>query len=199
VVTVVTQRASRRERLLSAASAVFVERGVAAATVDEITRRAGVAKGSFYLEFQSKDLVVAALQERFVDELLEKASTILGREHPDLWSMAYEFVDTMVDFDLANRKLLGALLRQTSPSDTEVLSRGDNRLQDMMANGIRLGTASGVFRVEDPETVAAFLTHGLHGVLHSAIAQGQKVDRVRIKAAIRQIVGKVLAPTDPPE
>ena len=49
--------ADRRARieLLRAAEAAFTERGLAAARVEDITERAGVSKGAFYLHFQSKD------------------------------------------------------------------------------------------------------------------------------------------------
>ena len=41
--------------LLRAAEAVFVERGLDNAKVEEITERAGHSKGSFYLHFDSKE------------------------------------------------------------------------------------------------------------------------------------------------
>src|SRR5437868_4153925 len=47
-------RDERRAQLVAAAREVFGERGYHAATVDDITRVAGVAKGTFYLYFQEK-------------------------------------------------------------------------------------------------------------------------------------------------
>src|SRR6059036_3930333 len=44
----------RRAQLVQAAQAVFAQRGYHAATVDDITRAAGVAKGTFYLYFREK-------------------------------------------------------------------------------------------------------------------------------------------------
>lgn len=41
--------------LLRAAEAVFSDRGLSAAKVEEITTRAGVSKGAFYLHFESKE------------------------------------------------------------------------------------------------------------------------------------------------
>ena len=50
------ERESRKERkrqsLLAAAYGLFTEKGVAKTSVDEIVRRANVAKGTFYLYFQ---------------------------------------------------------------------------------------------------------------------------------------------------
>jgi AcrR family transcriptional regulator len=53
----------RRAELVDAASAVFARKGFAAASVDEIAKAAGVAKGTVYLYYPSKDdLYWAALE-----------------------------------------------------------------------------------------------------------------------------------------
>ena len=65
------QAAWRRERLLDAALAVFVDKGVDGATVKDITAAAGVTQGLLYHYFDGKEaLVLAILQERgFLPEL----------------------------------------------------------------------------------------------------------------------------------
>src|SRR5438093_10868471 len=61
----------RREQLLDAALAVFSAEGYSSAKVSDIVGRAGVAQGTFYLYFRSKQEVVLALFERFQEALLE--------------------------------------------------------------------------------------------------------------------------------
>src|SRR3954466_1643678 len=63
--------ADRRAKieLLRAAEAVFVERGLSAAKVEDITARAGVSKGAFYLHFESKDDCFRQIVEGFVAKL----------------------------------------------------------------------------------------------------------------------------------
>jgi AcrR family transcriptional regulator len=55
----------RRAELAEAAALVFLERGYEAATVADITRRAGSSHGTFYVYFDSKeDIFDAVAQER---------------------------------------------------------------------------------------------------------------------------------------
>ena len=50
-----------RARLFAAASELFATRGYHATTVDAIAKRAGVAKGTFFVHFATKDAVITEL------------------------------------------------------------------------------------------------------------------------------------------
>lgn len=60
-----TRRRPGRERLLAALDGVFYRDGVGAAVLDELLREAGVARGTLYKNFRTRDeLVEAYLQAR---------------------------------------------------------------------------------------------------------------------------------------
>ncbi len=56
-----TNRREKTGQLLEAALALFLERGIEGSTIDDITKAAGIAKGSFYRYFPSKAALVEAL------------------------------------------------------------------------------------------------------------------------------------------
>src|ERR1043165_5862397 len=56
-------RTEKRERILAAAERVFARRGFFASRVSEIAKDAGVADGTIYLYFKSKDDLLIALFE----------------------------------------------------------------------------------------------------------------------------------------
>ena len=62
------RRESRRDALVDAAFEVFLEKGVASTAVDDIVEKAGVAKGTFYLYFESKEEVFNAVLADFLAE-----------------------------------------------------------------------------------------------------------------------------------
>jgi AcrR family transcriptional regulator len=63
------QRQAREEAILDAAGEVFAERGFHAASLDEIAARVGIAKGTIYLHFASKDALLVALVAHSVSRL----------------------------------------------------------------------------------------------------------------------------------
>lgn len=58
------RRTRTRARLIDAGYELFAERGVAAASVEEISERAGFTRGAFYSNFESKWGLFRALAER---------------------------------------------------------------------------------------------------------------------------------------
>jgi TetR/AcrR family fatty acid metabolism transcriptional regulator len=70
------QRKERGELILQAAEAEFTEKGYRDTSMDEIAARVGVAKGTVYLYFPSKQDLVFALIEREFKMFLEKVEHI---------------------------------------------------------------------------------------------------------------------------
>lgn len=66
--TVSTRRAQTRDKLMDAALAVFADKGVQAATVEEVCERAGYTRGAFYSNYDSMDDLCAAAWSRFAHE-----------------------------------------------------------------------------------------------------------------------------------
>ena len=71
--TVEGKKQEKRRALLDAAYELFLERGTAKTSVEDITSRAKVAKGTFYLYFRDKGSVMQALLGRVSYQLLNDA------------------------------------------------------------------------------------------------------------------------------
>ena len=71
---------SAKVKLLAAAESVFVARGLDGAKVEEISRRAGLAKGSFYRHFESKDDLVWQTFEQGYTSFARELESLAARE-----------------------------------------------------------------------------------------------------------------------
>jgi AcrR family transcriptional regulator len=102
-------RERTRARLLDAASEVFAEVGVDAASVEAICERAGFSRGAFYSNFGSKDQLLFALTERFAEQKIVKVEQRVR----DLEASGEELSPTEVVerlIDVAIDKRVGILL-----------------------------------------------------------------------------------------
>lgn len=64
-----------RAKLIAAAQAVIAERGYEAMRVEEVVKRAGVAKGTFFAHFHDKDALMDQLIGQRIDQHLDQIET----------------------------------------------------------------------------------------------------------------------------
>jgi TetR/AcrR family fatty acid metabolism transcriptional regulator len=73
-----TQVADKREAILRAATKVFAESGYFNSKVADVARVAGVADGTVYLYFKSKEEILRSIFDRGVTEVLSEARAIIA-------------------------------------------------------------------------------------------------------------------------
>jgi len=74
------QRQEREELILKAAEEMLAEKGYHETSMDEIAVRVGIAKGTVYLHFPSKEDLVMAIFERVMLKLLEGIEASIASE-----------------------------------------------------------------------------------------------------------------------
>jgi AcrR family transcriptional regulator len=160
-------RTARRAELVSAAAAVFAQRGVANTAVSEIVKAAGVAQGTFYLYFATKDDVLLAVVEQMVAALGEQIEA--GAASPD--SPAVERLLNLRDalggfeHDPAAVELAAFLHRPENRAlHDRLTARLAERLVVIVEDIVVQGMAEGVFTVSDSHTAAWFVLGGLQSI-----------------------------------
>jgi AcrR family transcriptional regulator len=75
------RKTQTRERLLDAAARVFAEKGLEAASLDEVAAAAGYTKGAVYSNFSSKtDLVIALIERRIATQTAMLQTRFEGKD-----------------------------------------------------------------------------------------------------------------------
>ena len=127
-----------RHRIFHAAIDLFREKGFASTTVDDITEKADVAKGTFFNYYPRKEAVLAFLSEERLEAIRENAGTILAVDRParerllDLYATGASGYEE--DHDLARFVLLENMSRAFQPSE-EVATRWRELILDLVRQG----------------------------------------------------------------
>ena len=150
----------RRGQILDAGARLLVAKGFSAMTVADVVEAAGIAKGTFYLYFDTKEALVAGLQARYQDALIARVTAILTGSGDHLHRLD-RFIATTVDYHRSQVDLHHALYHGTGMREDESV----RRLSDLLAAFVADGVTAGAFHVADPALAAAYVLHGLHGVL----------------------------------
>lgn len=86
------KRGETKNVILDAATAVFFEYGFEASSVKMIIEKAGVVTGSFYHFFPSKELLLEAVVERYLQEYSLRISKIFEDETLGLYEIMDKFI-----------------------------------------------------------------------------------------------------------
>jgi TetR/AcrR family transcriptional regulator, transcriptional repressor for nem operon len=170
----------RRADLLEAGRELFLAQGVAATSMDDITSRAGVSKGLFYVYFRSKDDLLRALQDQFSVELAERIRAATARAED--WPAKLDAcVQVMFDSYQERRDLLEVLFHHGGhgPASHDSHALTWYAIRDLLASG----TAAGAFDVEDPEATALLCWASAHGFDPDFAGQPVPADARLIRAA----------------
>src|SRR5215813_14137921 len=106
----------KRERILTAAERIFARHGFFAAKVSDVAKEAGVADGTIYLYFKSKDDLLISLFERRmqqVNELLKTATASVKSPREQLRAFIKTYLQLVHDEPTA-AEVLTIELRQSS-------------------------------------------------------------------------------------
>jgi len=107
--------ADKRQRILVAAERIFAKHGFFAARVTEIAKEAGVADGTIYLYFKSKDDLLISLFESRMKQVNEELEAAIAKEPPP--RQLHAFIRTylqLVHDEPAAAEVLTIELRQSS-------------------------------------------------------------------------------------
>ena len=67
----------KKEQILESATKLILKKGYSHTSVEDITNEMGIAKGSFYTYFKSKNLLLKTIAEKKIEEMMEKQDNIL--------------------------------------------------------------------------------------------------------------------------
>jgi AcrR family transcriptional regulator len=169
----------RRDELMNAAQRLFLDLGISATTIEQITSGAGVAKGTFYLYFASKDEIRAALGERYARGHLAVIEAALLEQPEGDWSAKLmRWTRANVAFYLDSISLHDMLFHDSRPLTREGLV--DNIVIDHLAELLEAGVRARTWSIDDPRFAAVFLFSGIHGAIDDAVTKEETIDRDRL-------------------
>jgi AcrR family transcriptional regulator len=163
----------RLDELMTAAERLFLDKGVDATTVSDITTLAGVAKGTFYHYFPSKHEMLAALAERYTQHFLASLKAAIDLCMPNDWegrlrawvqANVATYLGTWQLHDIvytSHRRSIGI-----DPADNP----DKNAILAQLGAILAGGAAAGAWPLPQPRLAALMIYSAVHGVTDDAIA-----------------------------
>lgn len=178
-------KAARREEILDAARRVFAERGFKGTTIADIAEVAGIALGTIYLYFPSKDDVFRAMNERLTAIITDALAE--GEHDGTLERAVRSRVDNVFHACDRNRDLVRLVVLNTD-SDTAAEQRmraAEEKRFKPLVGALAGAMESGNIRNTDPVIMTRLLLGLVSIAVYQAfvISDGKDADKLRRECA----------------
>jgi TetR/AcrR family transcriptional regulator len=167
------EKEARREEIISAAEKVFLSKGLAEATMDEIAESAELSKGTLYLYYKSKEDLYLAVTLRGMEVLHGFFENVVSNGDDPLKQIAglgeayYEFFQKHRDyFRMFYFFETPQFHSQVSPEMLSVCAEQDGMVWDLVLGVIRHAIDEGFLRPDlNPREVALMLWSNSNGIM----------------------------------
>jgi TetR/AcrR family fatty acid metabolism transcriptional regulator len=192
-------RGDKRERILDAAVRVFARKGFYATRVSEVAQAAGVADGTIYLYFRSKDALLVSLFEDRVERLLTFLETDLPQAASagDRLRRIIEVQLGLLEGERDLAEVVTVILRQSTKLMKEYAAPKFSAYLAAIAQVVEDGQTSGELRKDVSPHLAARAIFGALDGIAMTWALG-KADRGGLVWASGQLADIVLQGLMPP-
>ena len=166
-------RTDTRNALVWCGTELLTERGFQITGIDEVLKRVGVPKGSFYHYFKSKDQFGHAVIDNYEAYYAKKMDRIFGDSSQSplqrLVSFTVNAKNGMVKFDFKRGCLIGNLSQELAALDTQfrerlegVLVSWEKRVAECLSEAIDSGELA---LGQDPQALSRFFWVGWEGAI----------------------------------
>ncbi len=166
----------RRRTILSAAKTVFAEAGYHGASIHAIIERAQIARGTFYLYFESKSAVFNSILDVAMSDLRARLRRIevTDPNAPPPQVQLREQMTAILEYVVGDRPLAMLLLSAGHTPDAEAAERLDMfflEVRQLVQRALETGMEIGIVRKCQPELVSAAMLGMIRGVIELMVHQ----------------------------
>ncbi len=178
-----------RIAILDAAERIFAERGVAASSLESISRAANVTRGAFYWHFKNKTDLLTAIRARRSLPQEELLSHAVAEGHDDpLGLLVKAAKDMLVIFesDEQQQRVFRIMLQQVDDPEIALWqSRSNAEVVEMLIGLTALAKDKGMLSADfTPKEAAILLMATMSGLLHEWMTSGRSFSLTVLGAKI---------------
>ncbi len=166
-----------REALLSAARQAFLG-GDTDAHVEDIARSAGVAVGTLYRHFETREALIEEVYRKEVDDLCAAPGVLLDQHTPE--EALRRFLLLLVDH-AAVGKGMSSVLESIMATDSPVFDDARTRMSSALSQLLQAGSAAGTVR---DDVTGSTLLRALGGICGMRATEGWLVEARQITALL---------------
>lgn len=197
VISVQDQVPDRRNQILDVALQLFATRGYHKTKVSDIVQAAGVAQGTFYWYFKSKEAIALEIIDNGQNSLI----TVISQGYRESKGTVQEVVkaseklfEDFFTYSQQNHDFMKLLLQgiETEDSVKTAIFETRQKLEEAFQNNIRRATELGILPQNDPALQSAMLVSLVEGLLERWLFSPGQQHSVLQKKSVKELAQEVV-------
>ena len=182
---IVKEAAERRNEILDVAERLFCTKGYDQTSTNDILSEIGIARGTLYYHFSSKEDILDAMIDRILDEIVRRASRIaLDESVPVLERMTQTILASNVDTKTGDMILEQMHKPQNALMHAKMQERLINQLIPLFVKMITDGMKQGIMQTDYPEDTMQMLLMYSNTVFDDSIAYSEEEKKGKVMSFI---------------
>jgi AcrR family transcriptional regulator len=192
MVRTVRNPVDRKLEIVNAGRHLFQIKGYEKTTMQDVMDHLGIAKGTIYHYFESKEALLEAVIEKIVDTNIEHMQTLIQ----DTTGTALEKIRILIaagNISAENKDILDNLHRQSNYAmHARLLAATLIKQAPLYGKLIQLGCDEGIFQTNNPLECAEFILAGVQFLTDRGIYSWSQEDLNRRARAFPQLIEQLL-------
>jgi AcrR family transcriptional regulator len=188
----------RKKEIMDTAGQFFLTKGYEETSVNMIVEHLNIAKGTFYYYFKSKEEILGAILEDYLEQFAQQIRRIALNKEMN----AYEKLQSVLKNILSSNeepKHLTAHIEDSKSGKLHTMmdEKFYEKFKPIIVSILKQGIEEGVFKISYPEELTEILLLGVRSYMHIHLPHFSDMDYARTKiAALEELFNKILSIDD---
>lgn len=164
----------RRNEILDTAQYLYYSRGYEHTTVRDIIDEVGIAKGTFYHHFHSKQELLDSLIDRILDQIVQTLGPMIDDDQLSALEKFNRFISDITEMKFENLDVLKTFMQVYYQEDNAIMRERTQmesirQVAPLLARIIHQGVAEGIFATTYPDICAEIILQMSQNMSHDVV------------------------------
>jgi AcrR family transcriptional regulator len=188
----------RKKEIMDTAAQFFMTKGYEETSVNMIVEHLNIAKGTFYYYFKSKEEILGAILEEYLEQLAQQIRLIILNKEMN----AYEKLQFVLKNILSSNQEPKHLTQHIEDNKSGKLhqmmdEKFYEKFNPIIVSILKQGIEEGIFKISYPEELTEILLMGVRSYMHIHLPRFSDMNYASTKiAALEELFNKILSIDD---
>jgi AcrR family transcriptional regulator len=184
----------RRKEIMETAAQFFLTKGYEETSVNMIVEHLNIAKGTFYHYFKSKEEILGAILEDYLERFAQQIRLITLSIDMNAYEKLQFVLKNILSSDQEPKHLTAHVEDNKSAKLHQMMEeKFYEKFKPIIVTIINQGAQEGIFKVSHPEEITEILLIGVRGYMHIHLPNFSDIEYAKTKiAALEELFNKIL-------